>query len=412
MARVTPQPLDALVPTSMRRYVTALMAALGLALALVLVLNLVLGDRGLGNEQSTRAAAAWQERTRGVTYAPPVGNARPFKVLRLADRLPEINALVLGSSALMGITQSMFPPGFQVYNMTVTGNATAAVAGEAQYIEQHMSDRVRWVFAGLDWSVGMIYLPGVVENVDLSPRSVARAYAVNAIPLSKRVEDALSWPRVANLGAIVAASLKSADPLNSLQRSFFDIGGAAYRCADGALARDFDVINRGLCRGYRYDGSWTFANDSRLTPAQAATLSIAATAPSSKYTKHLCATQGEPSLEYLKPLGETAQRFAAKGGRMIFLLPPLAPGMESALLKMPRWKTCLERTKSSLDAWARRYQVSIIDAGASERYGCQAAEFADEHHAYPECNQRVLQRYFRDLETGRVSAGLYRPAGA
>ena len=97
---------------------------------------------------------------------------------------------------------------------------------------------------------------------------------------------------------------------------------------------------------------------------------------------------------------------------MIFMLPPLVPGMERTMLKNPRWQTCLTRTKASLDAWARRHQVSIIDAGDSERYGCTSVEFVDEHHAYPECFQRVLQRYFLDVEAGRVGDGLYRPEGA
>ncbi len=396
----------------MRRYVSALLATLSLALAVVLALNLQLGDRGLGNVQSTREASSWQQATRGVTYAPPVGNTRPFKVLRLADRLPEINAMVLGSSALMGITQSMFPPDLRVYNFTVTGNSTAGIAGEAQYIDRHLSDRIRWILVGLDWSVGMVYLPGAVAEIDLSPTAVDRAYTTNTVPRHKRVEDALSWPRVANLGAITVAALKSAEPLNHLRSAFFDLGGAQYRCADGSLARDFDVINRGLCRGYRYDGSWTFANDRRLTPALAKTLAMAAAAPSSKYTKHLCTNGGAPNPDYLKQLGETARRFADRGGRMVFLLPPLAPGLEQEMRQSPRWKACLERTKSDLAAWAMQSQVTIIDAGASERFGCVPMEFSDEHHAYPECNARVLRRFFADVEAGRVRAGIYPREGA
>ena len=221
----------------------------------------------------------------------------------------------------------------------------------------------------------------------------------------------MSWPRVANLAAIGVAALRSAAPLDNLQHTFFDIGGVEYRCADGSLARDFDVINRGLCRGYRYDGSWTFANDRRLTPALAATLALAAAAPSSKYTRHLCVNNGAPNPQLLQHLGETARRFAATGGRMVFLLPPLAPGLEQALRQSPRWKSCLERTKSDLDAWAIQYRVIIIDAGASERYGCVPMEFSDEHHAYPECNARLLRRFFTDLDAGRVGAGLYRPEG-
>ena len=394
----------------MRRYLMVLLGTLGLSILLVLVLNLKLGDRGLGNLQSALAASLWQQATRGITYAPPVGGTGPFKVLRLADRLPEINAVILGSSTLMGITQDVLPAHWRVYNLTVTGNSTASVAGEAHYIEAHLSDRIHWVLAGLDWSLGMVYLPGSVMAVDLSPRAVDLAYKENRISMFRRLEDALSWPRVSNLGSLLIAAFKNADSVATLQHTFFDIGGAEYRCADGVLARDFDVINRGLCRGYRFDGSWTFANDSRLTPAQAMTLSIAATAPSSKYTKQLCSSAGKPNPEYLRNLGETTRRYAAKGGKILFVLPPLVPGLETALLQQPQWKDCLLRTKSILDAWARENNVSIIDAGASERYGCQSIEFVDEHHAYPECNQRVLRQYFRDVEVGRVGAGLYSAA--
>ena len=193
----------------MRLYLTVLVGALGLMLALILALNLKLGDRGLGNLQSTREASQWQQATRGVTYAPPVGGTGPFKVLRLADRLPEINAVVLGSSTLMGVTQALLPADWRTYNLTVTGNATAAIAGEARYIEQYFSDQVRWMLAGLDWSVGMIYQPGAAGTVDLSPQTVDRAYSENPVPLRKRLEDALSWPRVSNLGSIVTAAFKN-----------------------------------------------------------------------------------------------------------------------------------------------------------------------------------------------------------
>lgn len=397
---------------AMRRYVAVLIGVLGVAVAVVLALNLVLGDRGLGNVQATYAASAWQQATRGITYAPPVGNTRPFKVLRLADRLPEINAVVLGSSTVMGITQDMFPLGWRVYNLAVTGNSTAGITGEARYIDRQLQGSVRWMLVGLDWSVGMIYLDGNVTEVDLSPASVARAYIDEPVPLHKRVEDALSWPRVANLGTLLIAAFKSKAPFVQLRHAFLDLGGAEYQCADGSLARDFDVINRGLCRGYRYDGSWTFANDRRLTPALARTLALSAATPSSKYTRHLCTKDGLPNLEMLGRLGEVARGLARRGGRAVFLLPPLAPGLEQELRKTAHWNACLQLTLSSIDTWARAYEVTVIDAGASERFGCLPAEFSDEHHAYPECNARVLKRFFDDAGAGRVHAGIYRVEGA
>jgi hypothetical protein len=224
------------------------------------------------------------------------------------------------------------------------------------------------------------------------------------------MQDALTWPKVSNLGSMLMTVAKSGDPAGVFRHLFFDRAGEPYRCADGAMARDFDVVNLGLCRGYRYDGSWTFANDSRLNPAQAARLAMAAAAASSKYTQQLCANGGAPNPQYLQHLGDTARRFAERGGQMTFLLPPLVPGLEHALLQNPHWNTCLTRTKSILHDWAVQNRLTVIDAGAAERYGCETTEFVDEHHAYPECNARVLKRYFTDLAQGRVAPGLYRGA--
>jgi hypothetical protein len=402
------------VPSATRRaragggtYVFVFITFFLMLLGAILGLNLLLGERGLGSAEATRLASVWQEQTKGVTYAPPITHTRPFKVLRLTDRLPQINTIVLGSSTVMGITADMFPAPMQVYNFALTGNGTVAVVGEAQYIERHFSEHIRWIVAGLDWSVGMLYQQADVGTMDLSANGAAQGYARRDATLFKRIEDALTWPRVSNLGTLLKAVLQSGTPLGTFRHLFFDIAGAPYRCADGALARDFDVINLGLCRGYRYDGSWTFANDSHLSAAQAATLAMAATAASSKYTQHLCTGGGTPNARYLQQLGDTARRLAARGGRMVFLLPPLVPGMEQALLANPRWRACLEHTKSILQEWAVKNDVTVIDAGAAERYGCETTEFVDEHHAYPACNRRVLTRFFSDVAAGRVKPGLY-----
>src|SRR6185503_8084721 len=104
------------------------------------------------------------------------------------------------------------------------------------------------------------------------------------------------------------------------------------------------------------------------------------------------------------------QRFAAKGGRMIFLLPPLAPGMEKAFAQSPRWGACLGRSKAALAAWAQQNRVTLIDAGESERFGCVPGEFADEHHAYPACYAKLFAPFFGDSATERALPGLSRPA--
>ena len=48
-----------------------------------------------------------------------------------------------------------------------------------------------------------------------------------------------------------------------------------------------------------------------------------------------------------------------------------------------------------------QYDVAIIDAGRSERYGCEATDFVDEHHALPACYARVFARFWP--ATGAIS---------
>ncbi len=396
-----------------KRYLIVFTGVFIAVVVAILLLNGQLGERSLGSAAVLRDASAWQQATQGVTYAPPITDTRPFKVLRLADRLPEVNTLVLGSSTVMGITANLLPVERRLYNFSLTGNSTAAVVAEADAVERTpgLSSHIQWLLIGLDWSVGQIYQRDAVTAVDFSVASAQQAFTSRKMPWFKRAEDALTWPRVVNLMKVVRAALASVAPVTALQHTLFDVAGEPYRCDDGTVARDYDTQNPGWCRGYRYDGSWTFARDTRLSAAQAATLALAAAAPSSKYAKSVCAAAGVPNAAYLRRLGEAAQRLATRDGRMIFLLPPLAPGVEQALLNAPQLKPCLARTKTALHEWGVLYQVSIIDAGASERFGCAPGEFSDEHHAYPECYARVLGRYFAAVAQGRVAHGLY-TAGA
>lgn len=378
-------------------------------LIFIVALNLLLGERALGSADVVRQASAWQQSTQGITFSPPVTHARAFKAHRLSERAPEINALVLGASSLMGVTQAMFPQTMRIYNFTLTANPTAAIAGEVEFIEQRYGDRVRTVLIGLDWVIGMIYHPGLVQTMDLTPSVAVANYGAGGVSLQRKLTDALSSPKVIVLGHALRAIVKSPNPAASFRQLFFEVAGAEYRCADGTLARDFDVMNRGICLGFRPDGSWTFAGEAHLSEARAQLLARAAAAPSSKFSKFLCETQGEPNREVLSRLGAFASRHIRRGGEVIFVLPPLIPGMESEMLKVESSRRCLEHTKAALDQWARANGVTIIDAAASEHFACKAAEFLDENHAWPECHARILARYWQDKSQQRVRPGLYRP---
>lgn len=395
--------------SSSARYLVVLLGLCGTVLGVFLTLNLALGQRGLGSPEATRLASEWQQASKGVTYAPPIVNTRSFKVLRMTDRLPGINGMVLGSSTLMGLEETMFPAPMRVYNFSTTANPTAHLVAEAEYLVLHHAREVKWLLLGLDWSIGMVYHRIAVPPLELTPAAALATAPLPNVPLHSKLADALSYPKVLNLLKALLAIARAPDPLRSFQRTFFDIASDPYRCPEGTFARDFDVVNRGICLGFRYDGSWTFAAERRLTPARAMMLARAAAAPSSKFSRFLCETGGEPNPLYLDRLAALVPRYARQGGRIVFILPPMIPGMEVELQKGPETRKCLERTKAKLSAWSREHRVTVIDAGASERFGCEPGEFLDEHHAFAECHQRIFSRFWRDAAAGRVGPGLYHP---
>jgi len=391
-----------------RRYNAVLLIGLGLMLAVVVGLNLMLGERAVGTPELVKAASDWQHATGGVTYPPPITANRPFKSLRLADRLPEINGVVLGASTSMGLTADAFPPDVRIYNFAQTANPLHSTIGEAEYIVRHYGDRVKWIFLALDWSVGMLYRPGKPSTIDLSPAAAVSKRALPSVSFLQKLEDAISWPRVKNLWSIVRLAWRSPKGIAAVKRALFDPSGADYRCPDGTPARDFDTINRGLCVGFRNDGSATFADGRPVDPARAEELVRAGAAPGSRYSQPIVQGDGRINPALLDGLARVSTEFAAKGGKLVLLAPPLIPGLERALAESAHAGDSVQRTKKALDEWAKRVGLIIIDAGASERFGCTAAEFLDEHHAYPACYRKVFRRFWERYGSGEpVAPGLW-----
>ncbi|HEY6824959.1 MAG TPA: hypothetical protein VI195_10995, partial [Steroidobacteraceae bacterium] len=175
---------------------------------------------------------------------------------------------------------------------------------------------------------------------------------------------------------------------------FLEPAGPEYRCPDGTPARDFDVVFRGMCNGFRYDGSATFADQKRLDAARAQALLATAASGSEQYAAALRRGQGEPNLALLAHLARLAHRLEGQGGTLVVMLPPLLPGMEEALARAPHSGPALRATKEVIEGWSTREHVVLLDAGRSERYGCIGTEFIDRHHALPECYRKVFSRFF------------------
>ena len=395
-----------------RRYVAVLLATLAILLGFVLGLNLLLGARAAGGPEMVKAASDWQQATRGVTYPPPITVNRPFKILRLHDRLPEVNGVVFGASSSMGLTAEAFPAAVRIYNFAQTANPLHSTNPEAEYALRHFGDRVKWLIVAMDWAVGIPYLPGEPGTMELTPRAALAPAALPAASLAARLQDALSWPRVKNLGALLLGVWRSEDRPRAFRQAFFAMSSADYRCPDGTLARDFDTINRGICAGFRFDGSATFTDGRRVDAARGVQLARAAAAPSSKYSHALALTGGEPNRALLNRLAELAAAASRQDARLILLMPPLIPGLERELAGSAHAGPAARRTKAAFGEWAAGAGIVIIDAGASERFGCVAGEFLDEHHAFPECYRKLFSRFWLDHAAGTIRPGMWPPAGS
>lgn len=395
--------------TDHRRYVLTFALLCAAVLLPVLVLNYLLGLRSLGGGDVVLEASRWQQATRGVTYAPPLSANRPFKSARLFDRLPEINGIVFGSSTMMGVTQEHFPAERAIYNFSQTGNELPMALGEAEFLLRRHPAAMKLAVVPLDWALGFLYRGvGAAGQVTVAPPAAGAMAAPVAVPLAQQLQDALSLPRVRNLLSSLAQIVRAPSPAAAFGAMFMAGGGEDYRCADGTPARDFDTIFRGTCTGFRHDGSATFANLEPVASRRVDALIASAVVPSSKYAVDLIRTGGEPDAQALARLAVLARELRQAGGRLLLILPPLLPGMERAFLQSPHTGAALALTKRRLAGWARGAGVVVIDAGQSERFGCTAPEFVDEHHALPACYARVFARYWSaGGHSNKLAAGLF-----
>lgn len=374
-----------------RRFLLILALCYAVTLLPMFLLNLALVNATLGNTDKVALASAWQQQSKGVTYAPTLSDTHLFKTLRLADRLPEIDTVVMGSSTALGITAEMFP-GLHAYNYAQTGHALSSVLDEADYLLRN-APQVQTLVIPLDWSIGFIYQYAPPSPIDLSRAANNTERAPQHVPWLSRAADALSYPRMAGLMEMLKDSAHTSDPVLTFSGYFRDDGGATYLCHDGTPAKDYDIVHRGSCTGFRYDGSATFASSSRVSDAHA--LIAAASASNSKYVQNLRARHGKPDAALLERLAGLAERAQANGVRIVLFMPPLLPGMEQEFLRHAELGAYLRTTQHTLHDWAAAHQLFLFDAGQAERFGCASNEFLDEHHAVASCYSKIFAALWR-----------------
>jgi hypothetical protein len=385
-------------------YVWFLLCGMVAILSTVIYLNLLLAENSTA-ARNVFAASEWQHKTHGITNATRRGvDNRPFKTLRLNDRLPDINTVIFGSSTSMGIQQEMFPELMRIYNFTQNGNTLSYTIGEIEYLLDHAS-HIKWMIVELDWALGFVYRTDPPPPTDLSIEHVSADTQAAGSEVSKlaAIRDGLTYPRVINLLKLLGSIALSGDVRENFRKNFSQTESDEYVCPDG-LAKDFDQNYRGLCAGFVYDGSSNFRIMPRLTDARA--VIAPATFPG------LVAAQGEPNRSLLDRAAAQAKRLESTGGRMIFIIPPLVPALEVDLMARKELAPLLTRTKTVLLDWAERHNVLLFDAGRSERFGCVASEFVDAIHAVPECYRKVLRALWESLNQRDCACNIDPPASS
>ena len=353
-----------------------------------------------GNVQAMSFAASdWQQQTRGITFTPTLGNNGFFKTLRLNDRLPGIDTVIFGASTAMTIDSSMLPQQWQLYNFTQSGSPLRASIAQAEYLASH-APQIKQYIIMLDWAIDYIYEPEAVVAVDLAraDRKQSSSQQPAHSPLAM-LQEAVSYPRMTKLWQVLGSVAHSPHPQTAFREYFLQIGSDEYTCPDGkSPGKDFGVYNRGACNGFRYDGSATFSDYTRVENGNRTI--VGALASSSMYARALQHTQGVPDHALFERLAALNTRLTAQGGRLILLMPPLIPGLEQAFLEHPQLSGYLKRTKQELNLWANLHQVTLADFSQSEKFGCTTDEFLDAHHATKTCYQKVFAAFWQNAKDG------------
>lgn len=390
-----------------KRYLSWLLLFCCITLLPAVALNLLLLKHEGDVESMSFAASEWQQQTHGVTYTPTLGANGLFKTLRLNDRLAETDTVIFGSSTGMPIDSTMLPGDWHLYNFTQSGSPLDASIAQAEYLVAHEPRIKRYIIA-LDWSLDSLYQAPGFPSIDLSRPQRSPTSARKGAPTTlAMLQEAMSYPRMTKLWAILGRIAKSAYPQKTFREYFLQLGSDEYTCPDGkTLGKDFGVFNRETCDGFRDDGSATYSDHTRVDNVNR--LIISALNLGSKYARALQHTQGTIDPALFARLAALDKAIATNGGTLVLYMPPLVPGLESALLKHPRFSTYLLRTKQELAAWASGKSAVLADFGQSEAFGCTPIEFLDEHHADAGCYHKIFSVFWQNDAVLNKSASPYR----
>jgi len=321
-------------------------------------------------------AVEWQKRSKGVAVI-PIPLEDKFKFSQHNDLSTMIQLAVLGSSTVMSVFYDEFDS--RMYNFSVSSNGLHASIGQAQYLLDNYSN-IKFMFISFDWALGYPFTPTEPTSAASFRRSDENWFNAHRSGLRRSLSTTQALFTVSQLQTSLAN-----DAGLSFLGELLGLTVVETRCPTGERVAYFGTWFPG-CGGFYPDGSsrlQTFMQP--LDPRRASDILQEALGASSPYRAVLRLTSGEPSRIYLDHLARFSASLKARGGRLVLLLPPLIPGLESGIAAAGPDARALRKMKSALSSWAEANDVAIIDGGRSEDVGCDASEFVDAHHTLSSC---------------------------
>ncbi len=294
-------------------------------------------------------AYSWQSQTHGVVQTGSF--TRPYKYFAVDQRKDQIQTVVLGSSQSFGIRSQ----NSAFYNLSSEANPTACMVKEALDLARRLPNLKKLVFSVDLFREFRVGDPATVcANEVLKP--AASGFSLLTWDLSK---ISFIWAAYKIQNRASLAEFWSA---------------TEYPCPnEKALGLDLFFISPGQCFGFRDDGSSTFAYLPR-NPS----LDLHNFIPlQDRYTFN-------PSI--LTEMTKALQDFRRRGGQVVFLFPPVFPGLEASLSRLPNVGPSYVPAKNKfIEALEAIPGVTVVDAIASEKFNCTPEMFLDSTHALSQC---------------------------
>ncbi|MBU0633069.1 hypothetical protein KKA17_10545 [bacterium] len=313
-------------------------------------------------EANYKKAADWQYSNKGVIGL----TTKVSSVYKSYDeeyrlKKGDIDILILGSSTLMGVTSEMFT-GYAVYNGAKNANSLLNTISEGNYfIDKYHS--IKYIVIGFDWILGKPYLAYKKKKYEL-------IFKEDKIELWRKIKDAVSYQRI----KVVISNLMSMKKV--------------YRCPkEDNIGTDefFGADIPGICNGFRYDGSATFAGKTPLTQSKYENCLFNRIF---KYTS-VRRTHGVIDNRYLNDLKQLDAILKTRGGKLIIYIPPLIP-KAARVIEKSKSGQYLKKTMDTLNDFSSENNIILIDAAKSEDFGCVYSDFMDIYHAFPSCQKKIL----------------------